>query len=456
MTINIVINLILLWGLWQILRRPNLHTSLGLPLVYLGGLELIHLPGAYAHALPWSSLSNTRFTELGFELTTAAACCFVIGVYLSRQQLAKKYRHRQLNSNLPCRRQPRFLKFCVVAGWLFTFALSPMTRLPTIGAFVTFASNLWIVGVALALPLSLQSGQIKRIFLWLGAMIIYPLVMMLFGGFLSYGAASTMACSFSAFVSAKKAKRAFITAILVSLLGVSFFVTYFNGRDAFRGVAWSGSAGLESRITAANSVTNQFVWLNPSDPEHLKALDERLNQNYFVGLSIDRLREGQVDYLGGESLWEGVLALVPRIFWQSKPVVAGSGRIVADMTGLKLSTTTSFGVGNVMEAYINFAMPGVVLGFLLFGYFLGCLDYYAAIADFQGDVKQLLACFLPAVAIIQPNGSFVEIMGGGVMSWIAAIYWYKVWQWYLGRRPKTIPSAISATTSVLLPPHNRL
>jgi hypothetical protein len=437
MVLNIFINIILMWVLWLLLRRPHLYSSLGLPLVYLAGLELIHLPGAYAHALPWSSLSNTRITEIGFTLTTLAAACFVVGVWLARQQTAESKSVNQSSLALPCRLQPYFLRFCVFGGWISMFVFTPITRLPTIGAFFTFASNLWIVGIVLALPLALQSRNLKRIGIWLGAMLVFPLSTMILGGFLSYGAASTMACSFSSFSSARKAKRALITAILVSLLSLSFFLTYFGERDAFRSVAWSG-ADVQSRIAATRSVFGNFAWLDVSQPDQLKALDERLNQNYFVGLAAERLQEGSVEYLGGASLWDGVLALVPRALWPEKPIKAGSGTLVANMTGLKLSSTTSFGVGNVMEAYINFAIPGIVIGFFLFGYVLAKLDYYAALADLHGDIKTLLVCFLPAVAMIQPNGSFFEIVSGGVMSWCTAICWHNVWQWWSGRRT-TVP-----------------
>ena len=79
--------------------------------------------------------------------------------------------------------------------------------------------------------------------------------------------------------------------------------------------------------------------LTPPTGQHLIALDKRLNQNYFVGLAARRIQEGQVDYLEGESVWEGLQALVPRAFWPEKPVYAGSPQIVSKMTGLQLSPT---------------------------------------------------------------------------------------------------------------------
>jgi hypothetical protein len=88
-----------------------------------------------------------------------------------------------------------------------------------------------------------------------------------------------------------------------------------------------------------------------------------------------------------------------------------------------LSEGTCFGVGNVMEFQINFGMPGVVIGFLALGWLLGRLDRKAATAEGRGDVGRVFLFFLPAVALIQPNGSLVEITAGPAAALVAAYGW---------------------------------
>jgi hypothetical protein len=134
-----------------------------------------------------------------------------------------------------------------------------------------------------------------------------------------------------------------------------------------------------------------------------------------------------VDYLRGQSLWQGFIALVPRAIWPDKPVFGGSPEIVADMTGLDLSETTSWGVGNVMEFQINFGIPGLIVGFLVLGFGLGLLDRRAAVAEAVGDLGDLFLYFLPAVALIQPNASLVEIIGGAASALIGAVIWRRAW-----------------------------
>jgi hypothetical protein len=118
------------------------------------------------------------------------------------------------------------------------------------------------------------------------------------------------------------------------------------------------------------------------------------------------------------------------------------------MTGLQLSKSTSFGVGNVMEFQINFGIAGVVLGFILFGYLLRKLDRNAAAKYERGDLSSTLLYFLPAVAMIQPNGSMVEILGGATSAWIAAYGWRWAWaRWpkpvaYSALQPRTVARSL--------------
>ena len=111
----------------------------------------------------------------------------------------------------------------------------------------------------------------------------------------------------------------------------------------------------------------------------------------------------------------------------------GSPKIVSEMTGLFLPETTSFGVGNVMEFQINFGIPGVVIGFLVLGWLLGTLDRKAAVAEGSGDLGRVFLFFLPATALIQPNGSMVEITGGPAAALVAAYSWKWAWRLWSGR-----------------------
>jgi hypothetical protein len=107
------------------------------------------------------------------------------------------------------------------------------------------------------------------------------------------------------------------------------------------------------------------------------------------------------------------------------------------MTGLTLSKGTSFGVGNVMEFQINFGLPGLIVGFLTLGLLLGWLDRRAAEMDLMGQLPRTVFYFLPAVTLIQPNGSLVDIIGGAVSAFVAGF----AWRWLWLRMPQPITTS---------------
>lgn len=156
-----------------------------------------------------------------------------------------------------------------------------------------------------------------------------------------------------------------------------------------------------------------------------------------------------MDYLEGESVWEGLEALVPRVFWPEKPVYAGSPQIVSKMTGLALSPRSSFGVGNVMEFQINFGIPGVIAGFLALGWLIGTLDLKAAVAEGRGELGAVILFFLPCVALINPAGSLVELFSGTAAALVGALVWNAVWKRFVTRNssvPKLLPVGVPNRT----------
>jgi hypothetical protein len=318
-------------------------------------------------------------------------------------------------------------------GWSLIYGLSPLYQIPSVSAAVEKGGGIWMLGVMLGLRAACQRRDLKRIAIWLGALLVYPVLMLLLGGFLSYGSAAIIIVCSALTISTRSFGRVVVGITLFVFLSLSIFVNYFGHRNDIREQVWGG-APLEARIDSVIDTVRDFKWLDLTNERHLIAFDQRLNQNYFVGLAALRIQQGQVDYLKGESIWEGALSLVPRVLWPEKPVVAGSPKIVAKMTGLRLSPTTSFGVGNVMEFQINFGIPGVVIGFFVLGWLIGTLDVKAAVAEHQDDFGRLILFFLPCVALMKPEGSIVEITGGPAAALVAAYGWKWVWNQWVAHR----------------------
>lgn len=417
--------------LWLVRRN---QVSLGLPIAYLYLLLLIHVPGAFAHVVGGDFLLNTDLIQIAMRFVAIGAVCFVLGVWWARRRSPSTV---PTSGNLE---RKGFFLFCLIVGWVSTFGLSPLYSIPSVSAAVIQGGAIWMLGVLLGLRTAVHTRDFRWTGFWLGALMVYPAAMLLIGGFLSYGGAAVVLV-FSVFaVSARKYWQAVGGVALFVVLSLSIFVTYFEHRNEIRKEVWNG-APMDARIDSVMGAVNDFQILDPTNRDHLYALDARLNQNYFAGLAARRIEQGRVNYLEGESVWEGLMSLVPRVFWPDKPVFGGSPQIVSKMTGLRFRYDTSIGVGNVMEFQINFGTPGVVVGFLILGWVIGTLDLKAAMAERRGELGKMILFFLPCVALIQPNGSLVELFGGAAAALVAASVWYWAWKKFMGRKshPKWRP-----------------
>lgn len=395
--------------------------SLGLPIAYLFSLLLIHVPGAYVH-LVTTFLNYTNFVETGIALTAVGAVSFVAGV--AAVWLLPIPRRPPARPATPD--EHTFTIFCLAGGWLFTYAMSSLNSIPSLGAAVDRAGSIWMLGVLLGLRAAVSRGDLKWAALWLSALAVYPALMLLLGGFLSYGSAAVIVVMAVLAVSVQSRLKLAVGLVAGVYLGLNVFVNYFTHRKEIRQEVWGG-APLEERIDVTLDVVREFSWFDPDNRAQAAAFDARLNQNYFAGLAAARIEQGSVDYLYGRSVWEGMIALVPRAMWPEKPVFAGSPKIVAEMTGLRLNENTSFGVGNVMEFQINFGTPGVIGGFFILGLLIRLCDRTAAVAVRRCDFGTAVVAFLPAVALIQPNGSMIELCSGGAAALLAGFAWRWAW-----------------------------
>jgi hypothetical protein len=210
----------------------------------------------------------------------------------------------------------------------------------------------------------------------------------------------------------------YLAAAPVFFLGLSLFVTYAQQRDEIREVIWYQNAGITKRLEEVSKLVTDFQLLDLSNDLHLTYLDMRLNQNWLVGAGVIRHRDGEAELRYGATvpLW----ALIPRAIWPDKPGIGGSGDLVSTFTGIIFAEGTSVGVGQVLEFYMNFGVPGVLFGFALFGFFLMRLDQRMMHALITGDFPGLIIRALPGLALLQPMGSLLEVLVSAVSAFVVA------------------------------------
>ncbi len=410
--------------LW-VLRKDS--ASLGLPFAYLSLLLLNHVPGAYVQLADDLFVGHRHEVEIGIRFTAIGTVCFVIGVWLARATTAETRMNPVKPSFTKLFEEDRpYWWFCVLGGLFFSFGLTPLRNLPSIGAIVYTGGAVWMLGNLLGPRAAVRKRDTKWIAIWGGMLAIYPALILLMMGFLSYGTIAVVIVISALAVSGRSYWRIVLTIILTIYVSLSVFSNYFQARDDIRRVIWS-DASMEQRVEAVSKMFTEFKFFDGSDQLVLVGFDLRLNQNYFIGVAQENIDRGSVKMLYGKSITDSILALIPRAIWPEKTVFGGSPEIVSNMTGLWLNPDTSWGVGNVMEFQINFGIPGLIIGFIVLGWLLGRFDHRAALAEARRDYGTTMLFFLPGGALIQPGGSMVELTGSAAAAWIAGHFWKWVW-----------------------------
>lgn len=423
--------------------------SIGLPIAYLFALLLQHLPGAFAHAVGGWYFPNSSATETGLRFTTIGTVCFVVGVVLTQRVIGRPTVKAGTHW-LPHGGTSRFSVFCLLGGWAVAYGATFLERIPSLGAAIDQAGSVWILGVLLGFLAAVRQKRYGHIFLWLAALSVYPLVVLITGGFLSFGSTSVFVVMSALVVTLKSHGRAYTGVLLFSVSCFLLFLSYFQNRGDIRDAVWGGDT-LERRVARAATIITDFELFNSNNPGQLNALNQRLNQNEFAGWASQNIGMGEVDFLRGRSVWEGLQALVPRALWPDKPTFAGSSEIIREMTGYVVNEETTFGVGQVMEFYVNFGIPGLIVGFLLFGFAYGWVDRNAAATLGRGDFGRTMLWFLPGVAMNAPLASIAEVMGNVAAALVAAFGWRFAWGLWKGAKTRPEQPNDARAAGIALP-----
>ena len=385
--------------------------STGLPLCYLCSLGTIHFLGAWISTLPSAPAENRTVVALGFRECSYGVVAFALGVFL-----AEKWAVNRVDSRVPWQSARVFegrspsAAFYVLPGLLCSLAFPFMSSIPSIAAVVHCGAYLTVVGFCLGIFRALQNGNRATTYFWLGATCVFPLFTILTAGFLGYGVFACLMVLCFASIHFRPRYQVFLGLCLMGYLGISFYVSYMRERDELRETVWGGQ-GYAARLEKLNQMFSRFEFFRSGDEEHVQTIDDRLNQNYLVGAAYVHIEFGLVPLAHGSTLWKAVLAIIPRVFWPGKPIVAGSGNIVSEYTVISFAENTSVGVGQVLEFYINFGRWGVVLGFFCFGEILRLIDFQAALRLELGDAAGFATWYLPGLAFLQTGGSLVEVAG---------------------------------------------
>ena len=413
--------------------------SVGLGGAYMLQLWMLYAAGPCLRALPWSGLPDTSVVLDGFAASAYGAMAFAIGWFLTPQLFPlQRPRFVVQDAKLPVT--------YLVAGMISYFLLRPtIGHLPSVQSLTAVGSQLAVAGLCLGSFVQWKRGGWRTMLKWVVPALLLPVITVLHEGFLGFGvAALSLVFVFCAmFV---RPRWVVVAALLIAAYaGMSVMVAYLENRTELRTAVWGG-ADLDTRLTALARTASLLHPFDPTDPHEIAIIDGRLDQSILAGLAVDRISE-RGDYAHGATLLNALIGVIPRALWPNKPAAAGSGGLVSRYTGIKFARNTSVGVGQVMEFYINFGMPSLIIGFFALGVLLGYSDQRSALLLHTGDWQRFVQWFLIGISCINVGGSLIEVTSTAAASVVTA----QVVNSILAARKRAVQRKTASETNVLQP-----
>jgi hypothetical protein len=433
-------------GVILLTRTHGRLAGVGLVAAYLLNLGLNHWLAAAIYLQPTYSRFDPDVVAIGFQQSLFAVIGFGLGCVVVAPMLRLVVPARQTMPPAPVLDRAPARLYIAIGLTCLLVVLPRISGTPTLHALVAQGWNLLVTGLALAACYAWQRRRTNSFLLWLAMSLCLPLFSITYQGFLGFGTVAALAIlTFIASFARPRWKSA-VVGMLLGFAALSLYVTYMRDRVEIRDVVWGGES-VVSRIERVGATLGSIEWFDVSNNQHLDRIDERLNQNFLIGSAVQYLNIGLERFAGGETLWNGLVALVPRAIWPSKPIVAGGGDLVSRYTGMLFAEGTSVGIGNVMEAYISFGRAGVVLAFIVIGAAIGAVDAMAGQRLRTGNWRGFVLWYLPGLSLLQVGGSFVEVTSSVGAAWLSALLLTQLRQ-PVSRQPRLQPRPASAAPLV--------
>lgn len=361
------------------------------------------------HSLAWTQSELAAETLIGFREAELSLECFCLGALLVTPLLRQRCLSEAAAAHLPeSWRWPstgRVFWVGIVVGYLLTPLIG---KLPSGAAVSSTLATLTAAAWAVATYRAVQAGRLGLVAALVAGTVVFPVSTILFHGFIGFGVNSVIViiCLVAAYLRPRWLLLPLGVAVL--LVGMSVYVTYMRDRGDLRNSVWGGDA-MGERVKVMITTFSRFDWFDPRSDEQMRLIDGRMNQNWLVGIGIERLQRGEVDFARGNTVLDAVIAVIPRALWPDKPMKAGSGNLVSLFTGLQFAEGTSVGIGPIMEFYANFGRVGVVIASLLMGGCLGLCDRMAGLHLRMGHTTRFAGWYLVGIPLLQALGSLISI-----------------------------------------------
>ncbi|HYP41822.1 MAG TPA: hypothetical protein VEX13_15805 [Chloroflexia bacterium] len=417
----------LLLGIWLTLFIATLivtarrRSTVGLIASFLLNFCANHWIASTLYIIPGTPVYNPVVVSAGLEQSVIGMLGFAFGTIVL-VPLAKKVLPKE-RPTLPDQYiEPRKLIWIFLVVGLVSYALPRLTpllsELASIDTFANALSQCILLAACLFLYTKSSSGSRTTFISMLVIALCFPIISLVFDGFLSFGTVASVATMTFYFAFRRfRAKQALLT-LVVAYIGLSILANYLNHRETIRSSVWAGDPIL-SRVEVVMNTLAEFEWLTWDSSSFLLQIDSRMNRNYMVGQAVYQLRSGFVAYANGSTFLDTLIAPIPRILWPEKPNIAGGNKLATQFTGEEYDPNTTIGSGPVFEGYVNFGSVGVLMLFTIWALVIGICDTQARHAIERGNFRRFSLWFLPGFTLVSTADSVASITGAMISLVIA-------------------------------------
>ena len=303
----------------------------------------------------------------------------------------------------------------------YFFLCGVLSFIPSITSILSGGLGMASAGLAWSYIVMIKKRGYTVSLMFSSTMFLFPVFTLILSGFMGYGISAIFGVAGVVMVTHRPRFVIGLLAPGLLYLGLSLYPSYMLSRDEIRSSVWGGAEMGERFQITFGTLAEKWEWFDPSDGRQMDLFNGRLNQNVLVGASYEYISAGYIQFAEGETIYEGFLALIPRIIWIDKPIKAGSSGLANRFSGITFSEGTSVGIGNLMELYVNFNVFGIIIGFYIIGLSVYYLDLQTGYAIKNINPSLFYLSILPGQSLMNSIGSFVEwgpsLVGSVILAW---------------------------------------
>lgn len=399
--------------LYLVDRRPQI-----VPLMGLNGLFYLiafGVNGFYENIDPTiTSRTTQNGWVLGLQLGIVGFSAQLFGYYLMKSLIGTVKPIRVITSLPPNRIQ--ILAWSLLSFRVLMIVIPDAMTIPTLRLFVVMSPFITI-GLLMMLSMKGYLGIGQRVLLY-GVVLPFEFAVRLNTGAVYEPVLLLIFLFLVRWVISRKINFSLIAA------GAIVYMLFNPIKFEYRDVVWRSSAGQQMSGLDKFSLFLELAanyWLSDqvASEEVRSNLLTRLNHLAMATVAVENTPK-VIPYWNGESLELGLVAFIPRFLWPNKPSLTFGNQFGVRYGILyEGNTDTTVNLTWVVEFYINYGYPGVIVGMAFVGVAFALLERW-----YSTPGTSLIDVIIPlstTFTLVYPESNLVS-MWGGVLTGTLAFY----------------------------------